>query len=269
MGHRVREDRWHYIMVAMSVIRFSALGGFELHDAAGSPIAGVLSQPKRAALFAHLVLAQPRRAHPRDTIVALFWPDLDEARARNALSQAIHFLRRALGNETFIAHDGDVVSVDFRRVWCDALVFDDAVQQRRLDEALDLYKGNLLDGFHASAGAEFERWLDVERDRLKGRYVEAVTAIAQRREKEKDFAGAVQHWRRLAAHDPCNSIFALGLMRALAAAGDPAGAVKHGRQHKALLRKELDVGVPAEIMALIQDLQPTPTPVPRKPDSDV
>src|SRR5687767_9192727 len=109
------------------VIRLSALGGFALQDADGRPIAGVLSQPKRAALFAYLVLAQPRRAHPRDTIVALFWPDLDDTRARNALSQAIHFLRGALGNETLISHDGDAMSVDFTRVWCDALVFDDAV----------------------------------------------------------------------------------------------------------------------------------------------
>jgi DNA-binding SARP family transcriptional activator len=255
--------------MSKAVIRLFALGGFDVQDADGHAVGGVLSQPKRAALLAYLVLAQPRRPHPRDAIVALFWPELDDARARNALSQGIHFhfLRRALGNDTLIANDGDAMSVDFGRIWCDAIAFDEALQQGRTDEAVTLYKGNLLEGFHAGATADFERWLDGERDRFRGRYVDALSKVAQGLESAKHFASAAATWRRLAAHDPYNSIFALGLMRALAASGDPAGAVKHGRQHKALLRQELDVGVPPEIIRLIQDLQPTPTPESTKPGS--
>jgi hypothetical protein len=69
------------------MVELQALGPLELRDARG-PLESVQSQPKRAALMAYLALARPRRPHRRDEILALFWPELDDAHARNALSQA-------------------------------------------------------------------------------------------------------------------------------------------------------------------------------------
>ena len=37
----------------------------------------------------------------------------------------------------------------------------------------------LMDGFHLSDGAEFERWLDGERARLTGRYAAALETLAE------------------------------------------------------------------------------------------
>ena len=59
----------------------------------------VLAQPKRVALLAYLVVEGQRVPVPRDRLLALFWPESDEARARNALSQALHHLRQALGTD--------------------------------------------------------------------------------------------------------------------------------------------------------------------------
>jgi DNA-binding SARP family transcriptional activator len=42
--------------------------------------------------------------------------------------------------------------------------------------------------------------------------------------------------------DPLNSRLALRLIMALAAAGDPAGALEVAQSHETLLREELDVG---------------------------
>jgi TolB-like protein len=47
-------------------------------------------------------------------------------------------------------------------------------------------------------------------------------------------------------------------MRALAAAGDPAGAVQHARVHEALLREELDILPDAEVAAFVRRLQSAP-----------
>src|SRR2546428_11278664 len=44
-------------------------------------------------------------------------------------------------------------------------------------------------------------------------------------------------------------------MKALSAAGDPAGAVLHARLHERLLREELGISPDAEIVALVQQLQ--------------
>jgi len=41
----------------------------------------VLAQPKRVALLAYLAAATPRRLHRRDSLLALFWPELDQEHA--------------------------------------------------------------------------------------------------------------------------------------------------------------------------------------------
>ena len=79
------------------MLHLQTLGTFDVRREDG-PLTGLLAQPKRAALLAYLVLARPRGFHRRDTLVALFWPELDHGRARNALSQALTFLRRQLGD---------------------------------------------------------------------------------------------------------------------------------------------------------------------------
>ena len=237
------------------MIRLRTLGALDLVDAGGNELRSVLAQPKRAALVAHLALAAPRGPQRRDTLLALFWPDQDEDHARRALSQAVHFLRKALGAESLISRNDAELLLDPGQFWCDAIAFEEALHAGRLTDALDLYRGDLLEGFHIAGAPEFERWLGAERGRLSGRYAQAIEAAAEDRERDADFAGAVAHWRRLAARDALSSRVALRLMRALAAAGDPAGAVQHARIHETLLREELNVPPDPAVMSLVRQLR--------------
>ncbi len=219
----------------------------------------VLAQPKRAALLVYLALATPRGPHRRDTLLAVFWPEQDAEHARNALSQAVHFLRRFLGGEVLVGSNGEGLGLEWKDFWCDAIAFEEALEAGRLSEALDQYRGELLEGFHVADAPQFEHWLDTERDRLAHRYSEAVEALAEERERAGDYEGAVRLWRRLAARDLYNSRVALRLMLALVAAGDPGGAIQHARVHETLLREDLDVAPAPEIAALVKQLQ-TPGP---------
>jgi DNA-binding SARP family transcriptional activator len=45
----------------------------------------------------------------------------------------------------------------------------------------------------------------------------------------------------LAALDPLNARYALGLMRTMDAAGDRAGAIQHARIYETLVQEELDL----------------------------
>src|SRR5689334_14507848 len=171
------------------------------------------------ALLVYLVLAQPRGFRSRDQLLALFWPDHDEQRARNALNQAVHFLRRSLGTGTLVNGGDDQLRVDADLVWCDVTAFESAIAAGRTKEALELYRGPFLEGFHITAAAtELERWVDTERDRLRRLYAGALQTMARNCESAGDFVGAVEWHRRLAALDPLNARFALGLIRGLAAA---------------------------------------------------
>jgi TolB-like protein/DNA-binding SARP family transcriptional activator/Flp pilus assembly protein TadD len=249
------------------VIRLRTLGALDLRGPGGEELRAVLAQPRRAALLAYLALATPRGYHRRDTLLALFWPEQDTEHARNALGQAVHFLRRSLGADAIVNRNGDALGLDWRAFWCDAAAFEEALDAGQVAEAVGLYRGDLLEGFHIADAAEFERWLDAERARLAGRYTKAVEALAAEREGAGDFHGAVAHWRHLVGRDPYSSWVTLRLMRALAAAGDPAGAVRHARLHEKLLREELDIAPDAEVAALIRQLQSAQSQQPLHPAS--
>ena len=69
------------------MIRLRVLGPSELESSDGQTLRTVLAQPKR---FARLPTSRPPRTfHRRDTLLAVFWPDLDDAHGRTALNQAI------------------------------------------------------------------------------------------------------------------------------------------------------------------------------------
>ncbi len=46
---------------------------------------------------------------------------------------------------------------------CDAAAFEQALDRGELEEAVGLYSGPLLDGFHVRGADEFERWPRVPR----------------------------------------------------------------------------------------------------------
>lgn len=252
-------------------MRLTTLGFVSLTDASGSELSAVTAQPRRVALLAYLTIAEPRGFHSRDTLVALFWPDYDQQRARNALSQAVHFLRRALGTEAILSGADDQLRVDPDLIACDAVLFQAAVNAGGMDEALALYQGPFLEGFHVSASApDLERWVDAQRRQLASLYARALEDIATKREAAGDFAEAVTCRRRLAVEDPLSSRAALALMRALAAAGESEAALQHARIHEALLREELNADADPAIVAFASELRtraavPTRAPAITKP----
>lgn len=238
------------------MIRLRTLGQLDLEGPDGREVRNALAQPKRAALLAYLALATPRGHHRRDALLALFWPESDVERARNALNQAVHFLRLSLGSATIVNRPGDdALTLNWDAIWCDALEFEEALATGRRADALDLYQGDLLAGLHVGDAAEFERWLDGERSRYAALYAEALEAVAVERERARDFAGAVIHWKRLAARDPYNGRVALRLLQSLVGAGDAAAAVRHARVHSALVQEELGIAADATITAFVQQLQ--------------
>ena len=88
------------------MLRFKLLGTSELSREDGTSVRSVLAQPKRLALLAYLTLEARGRPVRRNTLLALFWPERDEAHARNALRQSLYFLRRSLGDGV-VESEGD------------------------------------------------------------------------------------------------------------------------------------------------------------------
>ena len=236
------------------MIELRTLGALELISADGRAVGPVLAQPRRAALLCYLALASPRGFHRRDTLVALFWPELDQEHARNTLRQSVYFLRRALGQETIVSR-GDELALAPDQVGCDVWGFETAINGGRPADALALYRGELLAGFHISEAPDFERWLEEERSRLRQRAGEAAWALAAARERDGDAAGAAEAARRAAAFSPADETALRRLMLLLKRVGDGAGAVRAYEAFAWKLEGEYELEPSAETQAVVARLR--------------
>ncbi len=113
------------------------------------------------------------------------------------------------------------------------------------------YAGPLLEGFHVDGAPEFEHWLDGERTRLAREYAEALGRLATAAECAGDWNEAVGWWGRAVEHDPLNSHLVLQQVRAMAAIGDRANALKAADDHAQRLRRELDLAPDDGFLAAI------------------
>lgn len=182
--------------ISLQTLELHTLGVVDLRDSSGDVCVPVLSQAKRLALLVYLTVAAPRGFHRRDSLVALFWPDLDHAHARNALCQAIHMLRRFLGKDVVVGRGAEDLGVD-SQLWCDVAAFEDAIESGRYADALQLYRGEFLEGLHVSRAPEFDDWQGRERDRIRRRALEAAWSLADRTARGGQPERAA-HWLRLA-----------------------------------------------------------------------
>src|SRR2546425_665635 len=244
------------------MIEFRLLGTLSLTTADGREVGSLLSQPRRLALLAYLAAATPRGPHRRDTLLALFWPELDQDHARAALRQSLHVLRSALGADTMVSRGDEEIGLDFERIWCDVAAFARAIDGGEPGQALDLYRGNLLEGFCISDASEFERWLESERAKLAGVAARTARTLAQSCEKRGDLSTAV-HWARRAIELAPNDE---GLLRQLIAVldrtGDRAGALQAYEEFAQHLAEEYEAEPAAETKALLAAVRARETAAP-------
>jgi DNA-binding SARP family transcriptional activator/Tol biopolymer transport system component len=215
------------------------------------------TQPKRLALLAYLAVATPRGFHRRDKIVGLFWPELDAAHARNALSQALHVLRGALGEGAIVTR-GDEIRIANDLVRSDAVAFEAALDAGRPDEALRLYTADLLDGFFVSSAPEFDRWLDRERSRLRHRAAEGAWQVAERLAAEANALDASLWAKRAAGMVPLDEAVTRRLMTFLRGLGDRAGALRYYDELCTRMRDEFEMSPSPETRELAGSIRVQP-----------
>ncbi len=229
-------------------------GGAALVSAAG-PLTGRAVQRRRLALAALLAVARDR-GMSRDKLLAYLWPESDAERGRALLSDSVYRINQALEREAIVAvGDGLRLSAELPS---DVAQFEDAIARGDPEAAVALYAGPFLDGFFVQESAELERWIEGERRRLGDEYAGALERLAERVEREGDWASAVRWWRRLAAHDPFSSRVALRLMQALERSGDRPAAIQHAGLHGRMLEQELGTRPDPEVTALARQLLTAP-----------
>ncbi len=233
-------------------MRIQTLGGLAVFDGI-RPLGGNAQQPRRLAILAVLARAG-QRGVSRDRIAGLLWADVEEERARRSLNQALYALRHDLGSEEAILGTRDL-RLNPELIDIDLAAFETAKASGALEEAARLYAGPFLGDFHLAGVPAFARWAEEERDNLASDYRGLLEAVAAAAVKRDDRGAAVLWWRRLAAFDPTDGRAAQGLMRALVAAGDAPGALRHAEIFGQIRQQELELPPDPAVQALAERIR--------------
>jgi DNA-binding SARP family transcriptional activator len=218
------------------MLRVLTLGGLTIESSSG-PAGGARARLQGLGLLARLAVAGERGVS-REKLIGCFWPDKDERQALHSLSQALHRLRCDLASDHLFVGTR-ILRLDRDHVSSDVGEFEQAHRAREPQRMVDLYGGPFLDGVYLAGSAEFEAWVEGERQRLAGQHADALRALATRASAAGDHDGAARWRRQLLAPDPLDARNTLELVRALVAAGDDAAALREARVHQRLVRTEL------------------------------
>ena len=238
------------------MIRFHTLGRVRLQDDPSAEDGGsALAQPKRIALLAYLSLMSGRGPVRRDTLLALFWPELGDEEARRALRQALHYLRRVVG-ENVLLGTGEELRVSGDRFRCDAVEFERLVAAGEPAEALSIYEGDFLAGFHVpDVAPELEEWVDRTRARLRRQAATVAWSAADAAEAAGHGDAAIELGRRACELEPDQEGGWRRLMALQDRLGDRAGALRTYDELATRVRREFDAEPSDDTAALAAKLR--------------
>ncbi|HEV3049977.1 MAG TPA: BTAD domain-containing putative transcriptional regulator, partial [Longimicrobium sp.] len=159
---------------------------------------------KSRGLFAFLALNHGR-SHSRSTLVGRFWGDSPESVARKNLRTDIWRIRAVLepqgvepGSCLAVCHDEVALSasehhwLDIEEFECrldEAASADDARAAVLLRAAVELYRGDLLEGL-------YDEWCIFERERLRLRYLEALERLIRHHHARGEWTDAAAYGQR-------------------------------------------------------------------------
>lgn len=206
-------------------------------------VAGRVHAPPPGRVAALLyVLAVRGDWVPRSDLVLLFWPDQDDGHARGNLRQVLRIARRL----PFAA----ALEIERQRVrWPVATDLDGDAEDAPTS-------GALLEGFALSGAPEFDRWLEVERARVRKRQQRSLLRRAEAAADGGAVGGdpvldALTAWLE---EDPLDEDVLHALLRRALAAGRPGTALRSYAAFRRRLADDLGLEPSPATEALVADL---------------
>jgi DNA-binding SARP family transcriptional activator len=227
----------------MSRLEIATLGPPEIR-LEGASLAGLASNKVRALLV--YLAVESGRAHRRESLAGLLWPDYPERSARTNLSNALSNLRTALGDRD-AAHplldvSRDTIQLNRGGRGCvDAVAFAACLERGQWQEAARAYRGPFLEGFSLPDSPAFEQWALLRRERAQRQAVEALGELAAGCERRDELGEAIRAVRRQLELEPWHEEGHRALMRLLARDGQRGAALAQYQVCRRTLQRELEV----------------------------
>src|SRR5579859_598012 len=226
----------------------------------GAPAISVDGRPldtlrrKNRALVYYLA----RRVTPvtRDEALAFLWPDHPRPAALHSLRSALSELRRQLGPALLVEADslalGPETQVDTWRF--EAAIAAAPPDLAALSMALELYRGEFLQGFSLAEPPEFDDWVAEQREHFRALAVRGLAALSQLQQQQHDHAAALEALNRALAFEPLREDLQRAALRLHYRLGDRAGAIRRYEALRRQLDEELGVPPSPETRALYDSL---------------
>lgn len=235
----------------MSVLRISLFGKMQL--SAGDNELSALERGKVHELFCYLLIHRNRH-HPRELLASLLWGDCSTAHSKKKLRHVLWQLHSALQEldpnlAVILNADANWVALDASRfLELDVATFEDAYEAmqkcksqalapelvQKLQTAVELYRGDLLDGL-------YQDWCLFERERLQVMYLAMLSKLLSYCEGQALYAEALAYGITILRYDNTNERTYRDLMRLQYLSGDRTGALRQYERCVAVLARELEI----------------------------
>ncbi|MDX1520984.1 MAG: BTAD domain-containing putative transcriptional regulator [Anaerolineae bacterium] len=230
----------------------------------GQALPGFPTQ-QASLLFCYLLLNP--HSHHRERLAAVFWPDLSADASRKNLSQTLWRLRHTckavnIPDNAYLLISNDHIAVDTAGdYWLDTEVFAATInryqditgpqlrpdQAEELDQAVQLYTGELLEGI-------YQDWCLYDRERLNLMYLDTLGKLMIFHERNSAYELGLNCGEKILAYDNTRERIHQQMMRLHWMAGNRSAALAQYKRCVQILRDELGIAPMLETTQLHQQM---------------
>ncbi len=217
-------------------------------------------QAERLVLLASYLLLHSSKPITRKQLAYTFWADTTEEQARTNLRNLFHHFKKASPEiDSSLEMEGQSIrwkpgaeirldAAEFEEVLAKAKAAqNDKVRIEFLQQAVNLYRGELLPGY-------YEDWILTRREELHQAYLAALSQLAKLLEDSRQYEESIEITNRLIRSEPLNESAYHLVMRLHALNNDRAGALQAYHACVTVMRRELDMEPSTEIQTLYEQL---------------
>jgi DNA-binding SARP family transcriptional activator len=249
----------------VSILRLSLLGSPAI-EYDGKPVR--LEMRKTFALLAYLSLSS--QSSSRESLAAMFWPEFDQQHALTNLRRNVFSLGRALPPGLL---EADRERIDLKKENWFELDVDQFLAQlssvtehshppgeicqdcvSSLEKAVNLYRGDFLEGFNLKDCPDFDEWQFFQRESLRSEYAGALKKLAEHYQEVRDWDKAIRVVRSWVALDRLNEQAHRVLITLYNQSGQRSKAFRQYESLVDLLQNDLGQDPEEETLLLYQNL---------------
>ncbi|HEV7573364.1 MAG TPA: BTAD domain-containing putative transcriptional regulator [Thermoanaerobaculia bacterium] len=237
-------------------MRLELLGDLLIRSGDGSLV--TIGSKKSQALLAYLAI-KPAQHVSREKLAGLLWSSTGPDQARQSLRQTLSSVRKDLSHiapdHKLLIEESDLLSLD-GSVSCDVAEMESLIAagtEEALKKAIDLYRGDFLDGFSINE-ERFDQFVTGERDRLHRVALRAHAQLVELQSKRGALDEAIGTAQRSLRLDVLQEPMHRTLMRLYLQSGDVVEALQQYESCAKVLKRELRIDPDAETKALQREI---------------